>query len=134
MNISATIKNSADKNDMIVSTNDNEKKIAIPAKKEGKGSSINGGELLFLSLATCFCNDIYREAARRNMQIDSVEVNVSGEFGKEGDPGSNINYQVHVESSNSSQQQIDELIKYVDTIAEIHNTLRKGVTVQLKND
>jgi organic hydroperoxide reductase OsmC/OhrA len=134
MNISATIKNSADKNDMIVSTNDNEKKIAIPAKKEGKGSSINGGELLFLSLATCFCNDIYREAARRNMQIDSVEVNVSGEFGKEGAPGSNINYQVHVESSNSSQQQIDELIKYVDTIAEIHNTLRKGVTVQLKND
>jgi organic hydroperoxide reductase OsmC/OhrA len=133
MNIWATIKNSGSKNDITVSTNNNEKKISIPAKAEG-GSLINGGELLFLSLATCFCNDIYREAARRNMQINSVEVNVTGEFGKEGEPGSNINYHVHVVSSTSSQQQIEELIKYVDTVAEIHNTLRKGVSVQLKND
>ncbi len=134
MNISAAIKNSANKNDIIVATNNIEKQISIPAKKDGSGSSINGGELLFLSLATCFCNDIYREAAKRNMQINSVEVNVSGEFGKEGEPGSNISYTVNIESSNSSHQQINELINYVDTVAEIHNTLRKGVSVQLKND
>jgi organic hydroperoxide reductase OsmC/OhrA len=134
MIISATIKNSANKNDIIVATNRNEKQINIPAKTEGGGSSVNGGELLFLALATCFCNDIYREAVCRKMNINSVEVNVFGEFGKEGEPASNINYYAHVESSNSSQQQIDELIKYVDTVAEIHNTLRKGVSVQLKND
>ncbi len=125
MQISATIKNSAANNDVTVSTNNNEKKVFIPAKNEGNGSSVNGGELLFLALATCFCNDVYREAVRRNMEINSVEVNVSGEFGKEGEPGSNINYHVHVESLNSSQQQIDALIKYVDTVAEIQNTLRK---------
>ncbi len=134
MQISATIKNSAANNDVTVSTNNNEKKVFIPAKNEGNGSSVNGGELLFLALATCFCNDVYREAVRRNMEINSVEVNVSGEFGKEGEPGSNINYYVHVESLNSSQEQIDALIRYVDTVAEIHNTLRKGVSVQLKND
>jgi len=134
MIISATIKNSANKNDIIVATNSNEKQISIPSKTEGGGSSVNGGELLFLSLATCFCNDIYREAVRRKMNINSVEVNVSGEFDKEGEPASNINYHAHIESPNSSQQQIDELIKYVDSVAEIHNTLRKGVSVQLKND
>jgi uncharacterized OsmC-like protein len=132
MNISATVKNSSGKNDVTVYTNNNEKKIFIPAKTEGGGSAVNGGELLFLSLAVCFCNDIYREAARRDMQIDSVEVIVSGEFDKEGEPGSNISYSANIESSNSSQQQIDELIKYVDMVAEIHNTLRKGVSVQLK--
>ena len=134
MVISATLKNSHRQNEIIVSTNNNKKEISIPAKTEGKGSSVNGGELLFLSLATCFCNDIYREAAHRNMQIDSVEVNVSGEFGKEGEAGSNIIYDANIESPNSSSQQIDELIKYVDKVAEIHNTLRKGVSVILKND
>lgn len=132
MHISATIKNSAANNDVTVSTNNIEKKIAIPAKTEGSGSSVNGGELLFLSLATCFCNDIYREAAKRNMHIDSVEVNVSGAFGKEGEAGSNITYNVHVESSNSSAEQIDELINYVDGVAEIHKTLRNGTSVTLK--
>lgn len=134
MIISASIKNSANKNDITVVTNNNEKQISIPAKAEGGGSSVNGGELLFLALATCFCNDIYREAVKRKMLIDAVEVNVSGEFGKEGEPGSNIYYDANVQSSNSSQQQIDELVKYVDTVAEIHNTLRSGVEVVLKTD
>ena len=65
MKISATIKNKSHVNDIIVATEDQEKRIDIPGKAEGFGSSINGGELLFLSLATCFCNDIYREATHR---------------------------------------------------------------------
>jgi uncharacterized OsmC-like protein len=81
MILSATIKNSSVQNEITVSTNSNRKEITIPGKPEG-GSSVNGGELLFLSLATCFCNDIYREAAKRKMTILSVEVSVSGEFGK----------------------------------------------------
>jgi uncharacterized OsmC-like protein len=35
---------------------------------------------LFLALATCYCNDIYREAAKRNIKVDSVEVEVEGTF------------------------------------------------------
>jgi uncharacterized OsmC-like protein len=132
MNISASIRNANKQNDIVVATNNNEKKIAIPAKAEGGGSSVNGGELLFLSLAVCCCNDIYREAAKRNMEINSVEVNVSGEFRKEGEPGFNIHYSADVRSASSSQEQIYDLIKYVDTIAEIQNTLRKGVSVTLK--
>ncbi len=132
MIISATIKNGYQENDITVTTDTNKKEISIPGKTEGFGSSVNGGELLFLSLATCFCNDVYREAARRNINISSVEVNVSGEFGKEGEPGKNIIYNAKIQSSNSSQQEITELINHVDKIAEIHNTLRKGVSVALK--
>src|SRR5687767_5357542 len=133
MNIIASIKNSLQQNDIIVETDGNKKKIIIPAKPDGQGSSVNGAELLFLSLATCFCNDIYREAVRRNIPIQSVELTVFGEFGKEGEPASNINYKVNIKSD-ASQNEISELIDHVDTIAEIHNTLRKGVKVSLLTD
>lgn len=131
MIISATIKNGFQANDVTVATDGNKKEIAIPGKKEGYGSSVNGGELLFLSLATCFCNDVYREAMRRKITIDSVEVIVTGEFGKEGEPASNITYRVNIQSPNL-QQEIASLVQHVDKVAEIHNTLRKGIEVSLK--
>lgn len=132
MNISAIVQNTTVKNEVTVSTEGNSKTLVIPGKLTG-GSAVNGGELLFLSLATCFCNDLYREAARRNMILDHVEVTVTGEFGKEGEPGFNIRYNAFVQSVNSTQEQIDVLIKDVDRVAEIHNTLRKGVSVTLQN-
>ena len=128
--ITATINNSQQKNEAVVETNGNRKEIMIPAKPDGSGSSVNGGELLFLSLATCFCNDLYREAARRKIEIKSVEVRVHGEFGKEGEPASNIVYSASVQSG-SPAAEIAELVNYVDHVAEIHNTLRSGVTVSL---
>lgn len=133
MTIVATIKNSLQENDIVVETDGNKKNVIIPAKSNGQGSSVNGAELLFLSLATCFCNDLYREAPRRNIIIQSVEVSVSGEFGKEGEPASNINYRVIIQSD-APQNEISALIDHVDKIAEIHNTLRKGVAVSLLAD
>ena len=132
MNISARIKNSLQANDIEVSTNGQAKEIHIPGKHDGRGSSVNGGELLFLSLATCFCNDIYREAGKRKMEIHSVEVCVSGEFGGEGDPASSIVYDVMVVAPGCSQTEIDDLIFFVDKVAEIHNTVRRGVAVRLR--
>jgi uncharacterized OsmC-like protein len=131
--ISASVKSNNQQHDVTVATNNHQKKINIPIKAEGFGSSINGGELLFLSLATCFCNDIYREAAKRNINIKSVDINVTGEFGKEGEPASNIVYDVNIQSR-SSKEEIKQLINDVDKIAEVHNTLRKGITVTLKTD
>jgi organic hydroperoxide reductase OsmC/OhrA len=133
MNISATIINSHLSNEVTVSTEGNSKSIAIPSKAQGHGSSINGGELLFLALATCFCNDMYREAARRNMNIQSVDVTVNGKFGKEGETGTDIVYETRVVAPGYSQNEIDELIRHVDQIAEIHNTLRNGTSVTLKH-
>jgi organic hydroperoxide reductase OsmC/OhrA len=131
MVISATIQNEGQKNQITVTTQGNSKSISIPSKTQGQGSSVNGGELLFLALATCFCNDIYREAAKRNMTIVSVDVTVNGQFGNEGEPGSNITYQTKIVAPTHTQNELDDLINYVDGIAEIHNTLRKGTAVTL---
>lgn len=92
---------------------------------------MNGGELLFLSLAACFCNDVYREAAKRNMKIRSVEVTVQGEFGKEGEPASNVVYRTKIEAPQHAEEEIAALVKYVDEGTEVHNTVRKEITVSI---
>lgn len=76
MKISAKVENTKDNHHVALQTNENVHSITIPSKSTGYGSSVNGGELLFLALATCYCNDIYREAAKRNIRLERVEVNV----------------------------------------------------------
>jgi uncharacterized OsmC-like protein len=49
------------------------------AKAKGFGSSVKG-ELLLLAIATCYRNDVYREASKRGVAVSGGEVNVSGEF------------------------------------------------------
>ncbi len=132
MQISAQITHSGKTNQVAVSTNGSVKTISIPGKDDGRGSSVNGGELLFLALATCFCNDVYREAAKWNMPIASVNVEVTGTFGKEGEPASDIRYRVNVVAPESTGPEVDELIRHVDNVAEIHATLRQGINVSLE--
>jgi organic hydroperoxide reductase OsmC/OhrA len=61
--ISARVQNAADAHQVSVTTAGRPQRIAIPCKAAGQGSAVNGGEFLMLALATCFCNDLYREAA-----------------------------------------------------------------------
>jgi len=129
MKISASIQSQFNNQQTSVQTNG--KKIELPLKPSGFGSAINGGELLLLSLATCFCNDIYREASKRSIVISDLRVEVTGEFGGEGDPGANFKYKVDI-TSEAPQGKIDELIRFTDQVAEVHNTLRKGATVTLE--
>jgi uncharacterized OsmC-like protein len=131
MNISSSIVYARDKHDVIVRTNDVSKSITVPSKPDGNGLGVNGGEFLCLALATCFCNDIYREAAKRKMIIDSIEVVVSGVFGKEGEPATAISYRTEVKSEHT-EKEIRDLIGYVNEIAEVHNTLRRGIAVTLE--
>lgn len=130
MKCAATIRNNRNQNSILVSTNEADKKIDIPPKLSGYGSSINGGELLLLALATCFCNDLYREATKRNLKITEVEVSVTGDFESEGEAGSNFKYSVNIKS-NESTVEIEKLVKHTDEIAEIHKTLRKGTSITL---
>jgi len=111
-------------------TNDNVHSIVIPPKPTGYGSSANGGELLFLALASCYCNDIYREAAKRNIKVERVEVHVDGDFGAEGEPARNVTYRAKVVAE-ASEDEIREMMKFTDTVAEIQNTLRIEVPIVL---
>lgn len=57
MKIKAGLQNSQGQHKVFLQTNDNVHNINIPPKATGFGSSANGGELLFLALATCYCNE-----------------------------------------------------------------------------
>ncbi|WP_336517707.1 OsmC family protein [Pollutibacter soli] len=130
MRVSAKIHNKYNSHDVTVETNENQKTLQIASKPGGFGSAINGAELLMLSLATCYCNDIYREAAKRNLTINGVQVNCESVFGTDGEPASKITYQVTVDSD-LEPSLVAELITQTDRMAEIHNTLRKGIEVTL---
>ena len=130
MLIKATLRSSASGHDASVATAGAVKQVAVPPKRDGQGSSINGGEFLMLALATCYCNDIYREAARLNIRVDAVEVHASAEFEGVGLAAKNIRYQARV-SSPAPAGRVAQLLRETDAVAEIHNTVRAGVPVML---
>jgi uncharacterized OsmC-like protein len=130
MRINARVQNSRNDHQVILQTDDKIHSIVIPPKASGFGSSANGGELLLLALATCYCNDIYREAAKRNIKVERVEVEVDGDFGAEGEPAKNVVYRAKV-AAQASEEEIRELMRFTDTVAEIHNTFRVKTPVVL---
>jgi organic hydroperoxide reductase OsmC/OhrA len=132
MKISARVRNSVGQHHVTVRTNDQASTLTIPPKATGLGSSANGGELLFLALATCYCNDLYREAAKRGISVEQVEVEVSGDFGAEGESASNIGYRAKVTAQGSAAD-IRELMIQTDRVAEIQNTLRIATPVTLRD-
>lgn len=130
MNISARVRNIEGEHRATVMTEGSERQIAIPPQESGFGSSVNGGELLFLALATCYCNDVYREAAMRGITVCEVEVEALGEFGGPGEPPVNVRYHVRVKAE-ASDREIRALLMHTDTVSEIQNTLRAGIPVRL---
>lgn len=132
MRISARITNQSGRNTVDLQTGEHKHALAIPTKANGCGSSVNGGELLFLALATCYCNDIYREAGKRGIEITCVEVKVTGEFGNEGEAAREVRYSASVDAK-APREAILDLMLHTDSVAEIHNTLRRPSTVVLSH-
>jgi organic hydroperoxide reductase OsmC/OhrA len=128
--ISAKVVHEKGKHQATVQTGSAPRDLHIPAKAAGAGSAVNGGELLFLALATCYCNDLFREAAERGVEVEAVEVEVSGQFGGKGEPASGIEYRVAVKA-NGREEELLELMRYTDSVAEIQNTLRQPNSVVL---
>jgi len=129
----ARIQNAENQHQITLKTGDNQHFITIPSKPTGFGSSMNGGEALLLALATCYCNDIYREAKKLGITVRQVNVEATADQdGQDGHVMENIVYHVSVDAD-ASQQQIENLIKHTNTVAEIQNTLRQGASVKLGN-
>ena len=85
---------------------------------------------MFAAIATCFCNDRYREAAKRGIDVHDVKVEVRGTFGNPGEAAREISYRVQVRAD-PPQAEIDDLIRTTDAVTEIQNTVRGGCAVRL---
>lgn len=129
MQISAHVSNGTEGHAVSLSTAGTTQSLPVPPKQGGRGSALNGGEFLMLALATCYCNDLYREAARLGIQIHAVEVVATADFDGVGLAATNIRYSAQV-TSPAPEGEIAALLSATDAVAEVHNTIRKGVPVQ----
>lgn len=104
--------------------------IDRPSDGGGRGLGFNGGQLLYLAIAGCISNDLFREARADGIKLDRVRVVVRGDFN--GDPAvsDDVEYDLEIEGE-ASEDRLRALIQRVDEIAEIPNSLRRGTQVRL---
>jgi organic hydroperoxide reductase OsmC/OhrA len=130
MHMIARVHNSEGEHHAEVSAGKHAAHINIASKPAGFGSSVSGGELLMLAMATCYCNDIYREAGKMGMQVTAVEVECEADFPAEGAPAQEIKYTARI-TARASDEQIRNLAAQADAMAEIQNTVRNPIPVRL---
>ena len=102
-----------------------------PIAAGGRGLGFNGGQLLYLSIAACVSNDLYREAETLGIRLERVAVEVDGDFPKRGGPSTPISVTVDIEAD-ADETAIDALLAEVDRVAEIPNSLRGTIPVVIR--
>ena len=106
--------------------------IDRPVAAGGRGLGMNGGHLLYLSVAACISNDLYRDAAARGIVLTRVVVTVDGDFdGGRGSVSTPIDVDVELEGE-ATEAELNALLDEVDAIAEIPNSLRNATAVRLR--
>jgi uncharacterized OsmC-like protein len=101
-----------------------------PSAAGGGGLGFNGGQLLYLSIAACWSNDLYREAAAMGVELDGVEITVDGDFPARGSGSTPITVDLVVRSS-APEARIRELIAEVEQVAEIPRTIRDSTPIEV---
>ena len=101
-----------------------------PSAAGGGGLGFNGGQLLYLSIAACLSNDLYREAETRDIELDGVEVGVEGEFAGRGAASSPIVVSVTLRSA-APEERLRELVAEVERVAEIPRSIRESTPIEV---
>jgi putative redox protein len=101
-----------------------------PADGGGGGLGFNGGQLLYLAVAGCVSNDLFREADAAGLTLRRVRVSVRGAFAGDPPVSTTIDYDVEIDGD-APEARLRELVEHVDRIAEIPNSLRDGTSVRL---
>jgi uncharacterized OsmC-like protein len=130
MKYTASMRNIDGELDVVMSRGDIASNLDMPTRHKGFGSSISGGEIMFLAIATCYCNDLYREGKKLGIQVDNVEVHVDGDFMAAGEPALNVNCKIMV-TAQASEEEIHNLVEHTDKIAEIPMSIRNGTAITL---
>src|SRR5687768_15498643 len=103
MRIAAIVRNTGATHEVRVATGANSRALDVPPKASPPGSSVSGGEFLMLALATCYCNDLYREGARLGIDVQEVEVEAAADFKGVGLAATNVRYRARVKSGESGE-------------------------------
>ena len=101
-----------------------------PTAAGGRGLGFNGGQLLYLSIAACWSNDLYREAATMGIELDGVEITVDGDFPARGSGSTPISVEVVVRSS-APEARVRALIAEVERVAEIPRAIRDATAIRV---
>ncbi len=96
----------------------------------GQGVGFTGGELLLLAIGACYANDVFREADKRGFEVLGVRVVVECDWAGDPPRAQNVRLSTRVEAE-ADEEEIMDLMRHVDEIAEVHNSLRAGVDVEL---
>jgi organic hydroperoxide reductase OsmC/OhrA len=118
MLIEARVENQHRQHTVSLTTNGSAHALQVAPRPSGFGSSANGGELLCLALATCYCNDVYREAEKRGIAVIRVEVEAQAEFDAVGEPAHWLRYRANV-FARAAAPEILELMLHTDRVAEV---------------
>jgi uncharacterized OsmC-like protein len=94
--------------------------------------AFTGGHLLHLAVAGCVYNDLMRESRARGITLTRVSVTADGGFHGTPCESTGIDYTIDVEGK-AGEQELRELVDYVEEIAEIPAALRHGANVRLKH-
>lgn len=104
--------------------------IDRPVEAGGGGVGFNGGQLLYLAVAGCISNDLFREALAEGISLSNVRVIVRGDFSGEPAVSEEVTYEVEI-AGDATPERLRALVRHVDAIAEIPNSLRHGTPVHL---
>ena len=102
-----------------------------PREAGGRGLGFNGGQLFYLSIAACVCNDLYREAAAKGIMITRVAVRVDGDFPGRGAESTAIDVEVELEGD-APAEELARLVAEVDELAEIPKSIRQGTEIRVR--
>ena len=101
-----------------------------PAAAGGGGLGFNGGQLLYLAIAACWSNDLYREAATMGIELDCVEIAVDGDFPARGEGSTPITVDLTIRSA-ATGDQLRELVAEVERVAEIPRAIRDSPPIMV---
>lgn len=101
-----------------------------PASAGGGGLGFNGGQLLYLSIAACISNDLYREASVVGIVVTDVVVEVDGDFPEPGSASTPIAVEVDL-AGDASEERLRALLDRVLEMAEIPRSLRGTTSIEI---
>jgi len=107
--------------------------VSFPHKWTAEGVTVDaaftGAHLLHLAAAGCVLNDVYREAENLGIAVLGVRVSASGAFNTETWQSTGISYTVELDTA-APAAAVDDLLRLVDSVAEIPKAIRAGASVE----